>query len=131
MPQPLSSRPAHITTQLSGSEATPTDGSNCIMTTEPPTLTYTGSPSRHRHAEKSDAALQLLLALFSDDPDQPDSHWRAAGERSGVRISTHDTLMGSAGTLPVVRGDGIIDGGFAPREVIAVITSLGARKQCK
>ncbi|KAI8057316.1 hypothetical protein BDF22DRAFT_653322 [Syncephalis plumigaleata] len=99
------------------------------MPAEPPTPTYTGSSSRHRHAEKSDAALQLLLALFADDPDQPDSHWRPAGERSGVRISAHDTLMGSAGTLPVVRGDGIIEGGFAPREVIAVINSLGARKQ--
>ncbi|RKP05564.1 hypothetical protein THASP1DRAFT_32596 [Thamnocephalis sphaerospora] len=90
--------------------------------------TFTGSAARHRHAEKSDTALQRLLALFADDPDSPDTHWRPAGERGGTRISTHDTHCGSGGMLPMVRGDGVLEGGFAPREVIAVINSFGARK---
>ncbi|KAI9596398.1 hypothetical protein BDF19DRAFT_421918 [Syncephalis fuscata] len=129
MPQPLKSRPKNIITQmqpLDTSSHAPMEGSSVLPGL--PTPTFTGSSSRHRHAEKSDAALQLLMSLFADDPSNSDSHWRPAGERSGVRISAHDTLMGSAGTLPVIRGDGIIEGGFAPREVMAVINSLGARK---
>jgi hypothetical protein len=105
------------------------------MSASPPPCipsTFTGPAQRHRHAEKSDAALRQLLALFADDPDSPDTQWRSAGERGGTRISIYnDSPPCTGGLLPIVRGDGILDGGFAPREVIAVINSLGARKLCK
>ncbi|KAJ3104729.1 hypothetical protein HDU97_008908 [Phlyctochytrium planicorne] len=73
----------------------------------------------HRHTQAGDRALNLLFALESLEG------WEFQQERSGIKIHTRpvDGL-----SIPIVRGDGLIDGDWTTQEVFSVIRSSNCRK---
>jgi hypothetical protein len=84
---------------------------------------------RHLHSDAADIALRELVALYSDDPNGPNTLWQLISERSGVRSYSRPPTAKSEVIMPVVRGDGIIQG-WTQEDVRAVLVSFGARKLC-
>jgi hypothetical protein len=76
----------------------------------------------HRHSVSVEQALHYLASL------EPLDKWEFQQEKNGVKICT---LPIEGGGLPLVRGDGMIEGNFTLQEVHSVIRSSNCRKMCK
>ncbi|KAJ3112390.1 hypothetical protein HDU96_004602 [Phlyctochytrium bullatum] len=76
----------------------------------------------HRHTAAGDRALRLLLDL---EPLE-ENGWEPMGEKGGVRI--HTRPVDGGGGIPIVRGDGWIEGEFTVQEAFSVIRSSNCRK---
>ncbi|KAJ3333809.1 hypothetical protein HDU76_003286 [Blyttiomyces sp. JEL0837] len=80
----------------------------------------TSSHRSHRHTAAADRAMELLLSM-----EKLDGRWDSQGEKSGVRIHT---MVVEGVALPIVRGDGVIEGGFTLQEAYGVIRNSHCRK---
>ncbi|KAI8850706.1 hypothetical protein BC829DRAFT_388686 [Chytridium lagenaria] len=73
----------------------------------------------HRHTQAGDRALKLLLDL------EPLDGWDFQQEKNGVKIHTRPV---EGVSIPIVRGDGLIEGDWTTQEVFSVIRSSNCRK---
>lgn len=80
-------------------------------------------PSTSPHNEAAQSSLRLLKSL---EPEQ--AGWVFHSQNNGVRIS-QKTIEGAS--MPMVRGDAIIQGPWSVQEILSVIKSTAARRSCK
>jgi hypothetical protein len=78
--------------------------------------------ARHRSARKQ--SLATYKHLYSSDLEE----WKELGDREGVKMYSKAS---PGSTLPILRGDCIIDGTWTPEQVCSVVQSFGARAKCK
>ncbi|KAJ3111437.1 hypothetical protein HDU96_005697 [Phlyctochytrium bullatum] len=77
------------------------------------------TPSPHRHAKTATKALDLLKSL------EPLTGWDTHSQADGISITTRP-VDGAA--MPMVRGDGTIEGPWSLHEALSVIRSMQARQ---
>lgn len=90
--------------------------SNRSSTLLSPTL-----PLPHRHSEKARKALAMFKVLAAS----PEDRWRAVS--SDGAFKTYSRVISGAG-LPMLRGEGVITGGWTVEQINAVIESSGCRQ---
>lgn len=78
--------------------------------------------ARHRSIRKE--SLANYKRLYSSDIEE----WKELGDREGVRMYSKAS---PGSTLPILRGDCIIEGTWTPEQVCSVVQSFGARAKCK
>ncbi|KAF9983499.1 hypothetical protein BGZ65_001732 [Modicella reniformis] len=75
----------------------------------------------HRHSEKARKALAMFKVLAAS----PEDRWRAVS--SDGAFKTYSRVISGAG-LPMLRGEGVITGGWTVEQINAVIESTGCRQ---
>ncbi|KAF9374909.1 hypothetical protein CPC16_001008, partial [Podila verticillata] len=75
----------------------------------------------HRHSETARKALAMFKVLASS----PEDRWRAVSNDGGFK--SYSRVISGAG-LPMLRGEGVITGGWTVEQVNAVIESAGCRQ---
>ncbi|KAJ3204407.1 hypothetical protein HDU67_009540, partial [Dinochytrium kinnereticum] len=76
------------------------------------------SPPTHRHAEVARKAVEKLRSLM------PLDGWDAHSNADGISITTRAV---EGASMPMVRGDGVVEGPWSVLEVLSVVKSVGAR----
>lgn len=74
----------------------------------------------HRHSETARKALAMFKVLASS----PEDRWRAVSNDGGFK--SYSRVISGAG-LPMLRGEGVITGGWTVEQINAVIESAGCR----
>ncbi|KAF9331877.1 hypothetical protein BG006_005251 [Podila minutissima] len=74
----------------------------------------------HRHSETARKALAMFKVLASS----PEDRWRAVSNDDGFK--SYSRVISGAG-LPMLRGEGVITGGWTVEQINAVIESAGCR----
>lgn len=85
------------------------------------TLLSPSVPLPHRHSEKARKALAMFKVLAAS----PEDRWRVV-TNDGV-FKTYSRVISGAG-LPMLRGEGVIAGGWTVEQINAVIESAGCRQ---
>ncbi|KAF9428121.1 hypothetical protein BGZ94_003329 [Podila epigama] len=75
----------------------------------------------HRHSETARKALAMFKVLSSS----PEDRWRAVSNENGFK--SYSRVISGAG-LPMLRGEGVITGGWTVEQINAVIESAGCRQ---
>ncbi|KAF9345467.1 hypothetical protein BGX26_003097 [Mortierella sp. AD094] len=94
----------------------PSIDSNRSLTLLPPALALP-----HRHSETARKALAMFKVLASS----PEDRWRAVS--SDGAFKSYSRVISGAG-LPMLRGEGVITGGWTVEQINAVIESSGCRQ---
>jgi hypothetical protein len=79
-------------------------------------------PIQHRHTAAVKNALEKFISHI------PLDGWNYYSENDGVKIYTKECVGSST---PVLRGDGVIPGGFTTYDILSVIRNLDVRAMCK
>lgn len=77
----------------------------------------------HRHPAKRTDSMKALKQLSSSLDG-----WTSKGEKANVKMYIR---MQSSGQQPLLRGDGIIEGGWTAEQLCSVVHCFGARKICE
>ncbi|KAF9579331.1 hypothetical protein BGW38_004456 [Lunasporangiospora selenospora] len=85
------------------------------------TLTASTLAVPHRHSE----TVRKALAMFKVLASSPEDRWRAVSNEGGFK--SYSRIISGAG-LPMMRGEGIISGGWTVEQINAVIESAGCRQ---
>ena len=78
----------------------------------------------HRHPNKKTESIDLLKRLSSSLDG-----WTNTGENDGVKL--YIKTLSDRSSLPYLRGDGIIEGGWTAEQLCSLVHCYGARKVCK
>ncbi|KAF9107072.1 hypothetical protein BGX27_008880, partial [Mortierella sp. AM989] len=84
-------------------------------------LTLLPPPVPHRHSETARKALAMFKVLASS----PEDRWRAVTNDGAFK--SYSRVISGAG-LPMLRGEGVITGGWTVEQINAVIESSGCRQ---
>ncbi|GJJ73715.1 hypothetical protein EMPS_06073 [Entomortierella parvispora] len=85
------------------------------------TLLSSSVPLPHRHSETARKALAMFKVLASS----PEDRWRAVSTEGTFKC--YSRIISGAG-LPMLRGEGVITGGWTVEQINAVIESSGCRQ---